>query len=58
MERHHKYEFETFEADSSGFDSEFSAYLNKRYESGWKYKDCQFSFEGGKRRAFCLFKSS
>jgi hypothetical protein len=53
-----KYDFETFERDSGSFDSEFSAYLNSRYVSGWKYKDCQISSEGGKKRAHCLFKKS
>ena len=50
------YQFETFRALSDEFDSQFSEFLNNKYSSGWKYKDCQFESYGDKRCAYCLFK--
>jgi hypothetical protein len=51
-----KYHFETFESDSSSFDSEFSSFLNSKYSSGLKYKECQFDCVNDRRQAYCLFK--
>jgi len=53
---HDRYLFETFEADNSAFDSEFSQFLNRKYASGWKYKNCQFDSGANRRWAYCLFK--
>ncbi len=51
-----RYNFESFSADFEGFDSLFTDFVNKKYEDGWKYKDCEYHDEGGKRQAYCLFK--
>ena len=51
-----RYIFESFSADFEGFDGLFSDFVNKKYEDGWKYKDCEYHDEGGKRQAYCLFK--
>ena len=51
-----RYIFESFSADSDGFDGLFTDFVNKKYEDGWKYKDCEYRDEGGKRQAYCLFK--
>jgi DNA polymerase sigma len=58
MSETRRYHFESFERDLGSFDTEFSDFLNMKYGNGWKYKDCQFSSEGGRRRALCLFKRS
>jgi hypothetical protein len=56
MGKDNKYFFESFSADVSGFDGGFTDYINKKYVDGWKYKDCHYYMEGGKRFAYCLFK--
>ena len=53
-----KYLFETFGAASSGFDSEFTGYLNAKREDHWKVKSCSYCHDpdNGKMWASCLFK--
>ncbi len=53
-----RYLFETFRADSSAFDGDFTNYLNSKRRDHWKVKNCSFSSagEGGKMCASCLFK--
>ncbi len=46
-----RYNFESFSADFEGFDGLFTDFVNKKYEDGWKYKDCEYHDEGGKRKA-------
>ena len=52
----YRYYFESFSADFEGFDGLFTDFVNKKYEDGWKYKDCEYHEEEGKRSAYCLFK--
>lgn len=56
MEEKSRYIFESFSADLNSFDGMFTDFVNKKYIDGWKYKDCQFDKEGGKRYAYCLFR--
>jgi hypothetical protein len=51
-----KYCFETFEAPQSEFEGKFSEFLNSRYENGWEYEDCQYSLEGNRQIAYCVFE--
>jgi len=51
-----KYFFETFTAEAASFDSKFSDYVNKKYDDGWEYEDCQYWSEGDWRSAYCLFE--
>lgn len=51
-----RYSFETFESDSSSFDCDFTGFLNGKYSSGWKCKDCQYGSSAQRRWAYCLFK--
>jgi len=51
-----RYLYETFESEAADFDGKFTEFLNGRYDGGWKYKQCQFAYEGGTRRAHCVFK--
>lgn len=52
-----KYRFETFSADASSFDTEFSGFLNSKYGEGWKVKSCTYCHDAGKTFASCLFKN-
>jgi len=56
MAEGNRYHFETFQSPSAEFDSKFSEYVNSKYDSGWKYKDCHFSSSGDQCSAYCLFK--
>jgi hypothetical protein len=53
----HRYAFESFSASRDNFDGRFTDFVNQKYESGWKYKDCTFDSEGDTRHAYCLFKN-
>jgi hypothetical protein len=52
------YKFETFNADASSFDREFTKFLNSRSSESWKVKSCSYCHdEGGKKLyASCIFK--
>lgn len=52
------YRYETFGADAGVFDAEFTKYLNKMRDSGWKVKTCTFCHGGidGKTWSSCIFK--
>jgi hypothetical protein len=56
MSHDRRYHFESFMADSSKFDSLFNDFINRKYEEGWKYKECHYCMDGGNRHAFCVFK--
>ncbi len=56
MEKTDRYNFESFSADDSGFDTMFSDFINLKYKDGWQYEDCDYHMEGNTRRAYCLFK--
>ena len=56
MAEGNRYSFETFQSSSTDFDSKFSEFVNSKYDSGWKYKDCHFEGSGDERYAYCLFK--
>ncbi|WP_041439858.1 hypothetical protein [Syntrophobacter fumaroxidans] len=52
-----KYLFESFSADVSAFDTEFTGFLNGKYGDGWKVKGCTYCHNDGKTYASCLFKN-
>ena len=52
MEKTDRYNFESFSADDSGFDTMFSDFINLKYKDGWKYEDCYYHMEGNTRRAY------
>ncbi len=56
MQKENKYCYETFEASRSDFDSQFSEFLNTRYNNGWEYENCQFTCEGDRQIAHCIFE--
>jgi hypothetical protein len=53
-----EYIFETFKADASSFDREFTGFLNKKFSESWKVKSCSYCHDGaaGKTYASCIFK--
>ena len=53
-----KYLFETFESDSSIFDSELSECINGKHESGWEYENCRYATAGDRRSDYCLLERS
>ena len=52
------YKFETFSADASSFDREFTSFLNRKSRESWKVQSCSYCHdEGGKKLyASCIFK--
>lgn len=52
------YKYETFGSEAGVFDREFSGYLNRMRQEGWKVKSCSFCHGGadGKRWSSCIFK--
>ena len=52
------YKFETFNADASSFDREFTKFLNSRSSESWKVKSCSYCHDtdGKKFYASCIFK--
>jgi hypothetical protein len=52
------YKFETFSADASSFDREFTDFLNSKSSQFWKVQSCSYCHdEGGKKLyASCIFK--
>ena len=54
-----KYMFETFNADASSFDREFTNFLNGK-SSEWKVQSCSYCHDdlGKKTYASCIFKRS
>jgi len=52
------YKFETFNADASSFDREFTNFLNSRSSESWKVKSCSYCHDdlGKKTYASCIFK--
>jgi hypothetical protein len=50
------YLFETYEGRSSDWDRSFTDFLNAKFDSGYKYKECFYSWEGDKKYAQCVFK--
>ncbi len=57
MENQNEYLFETFNAESSSFDSDFTNYLNKKQGENWSVKNCSFCHgnDGKRLWASCLF---
>lgn len=55
-----QYKFETFSADASSFDQDFSNYLNSKASESWKVKTCGYCHDNDMRRlwASCIFKRS
>ncbi len=53
-----EYKFETFKADASSFDQEFTSFLNSRSSESWKVKSCSYCHDdiGKKTYASCIFK--
>jgi hypothetical protein len=53
-----EYSFETFKADASSFDREFTSFLNNKSAESWKVKSCSYCHDStaGKTYASCIFK--
>ena len=52
------YKFETFKADASSFDLEFTNFLNSKSNESWKVKSCSYCHDdmGKQTYASCIFK--
>ena len=52
------YKFETFSADSSSFDQDFSSFLNGKLSDSWKVKTCSYCHDNDMKKlwASCIFK--
>ncbi len=53
-----EYKFETFSADTSSFDQEFSSFLNSKRSDFWKVKNCSYCHDSDSKKlwASCIFK--
>ncbi|MGA2227595.1 MAG: hypothetical protein ABSH41_24430 [Syntrophobacteraceae bacterium] len=53
-----EYKFETFSADASSFDPEFTSFLNSKSSDSWKVQSCSYCHDtdGKKFYASCIFK--
>jgi hypothetical protein len=53
-----EYRFETFKADASSFDLDFTSFLNSKSSESWKVKSCSYCHDdvGKKTYASCIFK--
>ncbi len=52
------YKFETFSADASSFDQDFTNFLNSKRRDSWKVKTCTYCHDDAvsKTYASCIFK--
>jgi hypothetical protein len=55
-----EYKFETFKADASSFDQEFTNFLNSKSSESWKVKTCTYCHDEMAKttHASCIFKRS
>ncbi len=53
-----EYKFETFRADASSFDQEFTDFLNNKSSESWKVKSCSYCHDDMAKKTYasCLFK--
>ena len=53
-----KYKFETFKADSSSFDREFTNFLNSKSSESFEVKSCSYCHDDGTKKTYasCIFK--
>ncbi len=52
------YKFETFNADASSFDQEFTKFLNSKSSESWKVKSCSYCHDDMSKKTYasCIFK--
>ena len=55
-----EYKFETFKADATAFDQEFTNFLNKKSKDSWRVKSCSYCHDDMAKTTYasCIFKKS
>ncbi len=53
-----EYKFETFNANASSFDQEFTSFLNSKSSESWKVKNCSYCHDEGAKKTYasCIFE--
>ncbi len=52
------YKFETFQAEASSFDREFTSFLNSKSRDSWKVESCSYCHDDMTKKTYasCIFK--
>ena len=51
-----EYSFETFHAENSRFDKEFTSFLNGKSRDNWSVRECGYCHDQNELFASCLFE--
>jgi len=53
-----EYKFETFNANASSFDQDFTSFLNSKSSESWQVKTCSYCHDDGAKKTYasCIFE--